>query len=158
MTVGTIVNAMLAYMSVFHFDEAMKCADLILDQFFKDSEIYFRKAQVKYSRSLSHFQQITFFNKNSTIAELNESIDLLKEHCLNSKKEKKVLDKYFSLVESITKEIKRRIKREVSVVSSMLKRAEKLIAGLKLKQKSGQPKLKDIWCKESDDTYQVMTM
>jgi hypothetical protein len=37
---------MLAYTSVFHFDEALKCADFILDNYHKDPEFYFRKAQV----------------------------------------------------------------------------------------------------------------
>ena len=46
MIVGTLVNSMLAYMSLFHFEEAMKCADLILDNYIKDPEIYFRKSQV----------------------------------------------------------------------------------------------------------------
>lgn len=46
MVVGTLVNSMMAYSSVFHFEEAMKCADLILDHYLKDPEIYFRKAQV----------------------------------------------------------------------------------------------------------------
>jgi hypothetical protein len=44
MIVGTLVNSMLSYMSVFHFEEAMKCADFILDQYLKDPEIYYRKA------------------------------------------------------------------------------------------------------------------
>jgi len=46
MIIGTLINAMLSYMSLFHFEEAMKCADLILDSYLKDPEIYFRKAQV----------------------------------------------------------------------------------------------------------------
>jgi hypothetical protein len=37
---------MLAYTSVFNFDEALKCADFILDNYHKDPEFYFRKAQV----------------------------------------------------------------------------------------------------------------
>jgi len=44
MIVGTLVNSMLAYMSLFHFEEAMKCADLILENYIKDPEIYFRKS------------------------------------------------------------------------------------------------------------------
>lgn len=44
MIVGTLVNSMLAYMSMFHFEEAMKCADLILDSYLQDPEIYYRKA------------------------------------------------------------------------------------------------------------------
>jgi hypothetical protein len=44
MIVSTLHNAMLAYMSVFHFDEALKCADLILENYHKDTEFYFRKA------------------------------------------------------------------------------------------------------------------
>ena len=58
MIVGTLVNSMLAYMSVFHFQEAMKCVDFLLDQYLKDAEIYFRKAQ------------ITYFNKQSTVSDL----------------------------------------------------------------------------------------
>ena len=44
MIVSTLHNAMLAYMSVFHFEEALKCADLILENYHKDAEFYFRKA------------------------------------------------------------------------------------------------------------------
>ena len=44
MIVSTLHNAMLAYMSVFHFEEALKCADLILENYHKDTEFYFRKA------------------------------------------------------------------------------------------------------------------
>lgn len=44
MIVGTLVNSMLAYMSLFHFEEALKCADFILDHHIKDPEIYYRKA------------------------------------------------------------------------------------------------------------------
>lgn len=42
--VSTLHNAMLAYMSVYHFDEALKCADLIIDTYCQDSEFYYRKA------------------------------------------------------------------------------------------------------------------
>jgi hypothetical protein len=38
---------MLAYMSLYHFDEAFKCADFLLDEVLEDPEIYYRKAQVK---------------------------------------------------------------------------------------------------------------
>ncbi len=44
LVVGTLVNSMLAYMSLFHFDEAKKCADLIIDTYWNDPEIIFRKA------------------------------------------------------------------------------------------------------------------
>ena len=44
MIIGTLMNSMLTYMSVFHFDEANKCIDFILDQYTKDPEVYFRKA------------------------------------------------------------------------------------------------------------------
>lgn len=30
MIVGTLINSMLAYMSVYHFDEAQKCINFIL--------------------------------------------------------------------------------------------------------------------------------
>jgi hypothetical protein len=33
MIVITLHNAMLAYISVFHFDEALKCANLILETY-----------------------------------------------------------------------------------------------------------------------------
>lgn len=33
MIVGTIINAMLAYMSLFHFDEAEKCVKFILESY-----------------------------------------------------------------------------------------------------------------------------
>ena len=39
-------NAMLAYMSIFHFEDARKCADFLLETYTKEPEIYFRKAQV----------------------------------------------------------------------------------------------------------------
>lgn len=45
MIIGTLVNSMLAYMSLYHFEEAEKCADFILDHYLKDPEIYYRKAQ-----------------------------------------------------------------------------------------------------------------
>lgn len=38
---------MLAYMSIFHFEDANKCADFLLDTYTKEPEIYFRKAQVR---------------------------------------------------------------------------------------------------------------
>jgi hypothetical protein len=44
MIVSTLNNAMLSYMSVFHFDQALKCADFILDTYHKDAEFFFRKA------------------------------------------------------------------------------------------------------------------
>lgn len=55
MMVGTLVNSMLAYMSLFHFEEAMKCADLILDSYLQVPEIYFRKAQVIPASCLTSF-------------------------------------------------------------------------------------------------------
>lgn len=48
MLVGTLINTALAYMSVFHFDEALKCVDFILNEVFEDADIYFRKAQVTF--------------------------------------------------------------------------------------------------------------
>jgi hypothetical protein len=33
MVVGTMVNAILAYMSLYHFEEAMKCCEFILDKY-----------------------------------------------------------------------------------------------------------------------------
>jgi hypothetical protein len=32
-SVSTLHNAMLAYMSMFHFEEALKCVDFILDNY-----------------------------------------------------------------------------------------------------------------------------
>ena len=46
MLVTTLLNATLAYMSVFHFDEALKCTNFLLNEIVEDPEIYFRKAQV----------------------------------------------------------------------------------------------------------------
>ena len=46
MLVTTFLNATLAYMSVFHFDEALKCTNFLLNEIAEDPEIYFRKAQV----------------------------------------------------------------------------------------------------------------
>ena len=71
---GTIVNAMLAYMSVYHFEEAMKCCNFVIDTYTQDAEIYYRKAQILY------------FNKNSSIEELETAIELLKDNCLNANK------------------------------------------------------------------------
>jgi len=44
MIIGTLINGMLAYMSLYHFEEALKCANFILDTYTQDSELYFRKA------------------------------------------------------------------------------------------------------------------
>jgi hypothetical protein len=44
MLVGTLVNSMLAYMSVYHFEEALKCANFIIKNYVQNAEIYFRKA------------------------------------------------------------------------------------------------------------------
>lgn len=41
---STLHNAMLAYMSMYHFEDALKCADFILETLHKEPEIYFRKA------------------------------------------------------------------------------------------------------------------
>ena len=60
---GTLVNSMLAYMSLFHFEEAMKCADLLLDSFLKDPEIYFRKIQVRILRNYLEILFIIFYLK-----------------------------------------------------------------------------------------------
>ena len=48
MIIGLMMNSMFAYMSVFHFEEALKCANFLLEEVFEDPEIYFRKAQVIY--------------------------------------------------------------------------------------------------------------
>jgi hypothetical protein len=44
MIIGTMLNSMLAYMSIYHFEEALKCADFLLDEVYEDPEIYYRKA------------------------------------------------------------------------------------------------------------------
>lgn len=44
MIIGTIINSMLAYMSMFHFEEAQKCSDFLLNDILCDPEIYYRKA------------------------------------------------------------------------------------------------------------------
>ena len=44
MIVSSLMNIMLAYMAMFHFEEALKCADYILEYHTSDPEIYFRKA------------------------------------------------------------------------------------------------------------------
>ena len=44
MVVGTVSNSMLAYMSVFHFEEAEKCIEFILEHSIQTPFLYFRKA------------------------------------------------------------------------------------------------------------------
>lgn len=44
MLVGSLINSALAYMSMHHFDEASKAVDFIINNYWKDPELYFRKA------------------------------------------------------------------------------------------------------------------
>lgn len=44
MIVGTLVNSTLSYMSMHHFDEANKAVDYTIEHYWKDPELYFRKA------------------------------------------------------------------------------------------------------------------
>lgn len=37
MVVGAILNSMFAYMSLFHFDEARKCVDYIIDNYSQEN-------------------------------------------------------------------------------------------------------------------------
>lgn len=49
MIVGCMINCMLAYMSMNHFQEANKVVEfLISSKYYNDPEIYFRKAQVSF--------------------------------------------------------------------------------------------------------------
>lgn len=43
-SVSTLHNAMLALMSMFHFEEALKCVDFVIDNYCQDPEFYYRKA------------------------------------------------------------------------------------------------------------------
>jgi len=65
---------MLAYMSMFHFEEALKCANFILDTYNQEPEIYFRKAQLLY------------LNKASTFRELQEAQEILEFKCIDEKR------------------------------------------------------------------------
>ncbi len=58
MIIGTLVNAMMAYLSLYHFDEAQKCASFILDTYSQDAEVYYRQAQIIYFNSLSSYEQL----------------------------------------------------------------------------------------------------
>lgn len=44
MIVGCLMNAMLAYMSMHHFEEARKIVNFLEHRYWKDPELYFRKA------------------------------------------------------------------------------------------------------------------
>jgi hypothetical protein len=44
MLVGCMVNSALAYMSMHHFEEASKCVQYIIENYWKDPELYFRRA------------------------------------------------------------------------------------------------------------------
>ena len=47
MIIGTLLNSTLSYMSMHHFEEALKTVNFIIDKnYWRDPEIYFRKAQV----------------------------------------------------------------------------------------------------------------
>jgi hypothetical protein len=48
MIVGSLINCMLSYLSMHHFEEATKVVNFLLDNnYWNDPELYFRKAQVK---------------------------------------------------------------------------------------------------------------
>ncbi|CDW77840.1 UNKNOWN [Stylonychia lemnae] len=134
------IESETTYMSLFHFDEAMKCADLILDNYIKDPEIYFRKSQVIY------------FDKTSTIQRLQDALELVDKECLQSNKPQKQMMKYQELYDKIQKEIDDRIVNELKIASLMLKRAQKLLEAQKL-QKVKAMKTVTI---EENEMYQVM--
>lgn len=47
MIVGCLINCMLAYMSMNHYEEAAKVVEFLIPSgYYRDPEIYFRKAQV----------------------------------------------------------------------------------------------------------------
>ena len=131
MIVGTLINSALSYMSVFHFQEAMKCVDFILDQYLKDPEIYFRKAQIVY------------FNKVSTFTDLEKALESLQnlKHtckpdalrkekdpgCVLCMKPQKMIVKYKELESKILTEIDKRLQDNLKLISIFLKRSEKLI-------------------------------
>jgi hypothetical protein len=44
MLVGSMLNSALAYMSMHHFEEAGKCIEYMIEHYWKDPELYFRRA------------------------------------------------------------------------------------------------------------------
>jgi hypothetical protein len=48
MLVGCLLNSALAYMSMHHFDEAHKCVEYMIEHYWKDPQLYFRRAQLVY--------------------------------------------------------------------------------------------------------------
>jgi hypothetical protein len=88
----------------------------------KDAEIYFRKAQIIY------------FNKLSSITDLEKAHQILQEYCLSSSKPLKQMMKFKDLETKILTEIDKRIQDKLRLISLFLKRAEKLIQQLKLKR------------------------
>ncbi len=69
-------NSMLACMSMFHFEEALKCADFLLDNYNQEPEIFFRKAQLLY------------LNKASSFRGLQEALEILEFKCIDEKRAK----------------------------------------------------------------------
>ena len=85
MIVGTMVNSMMAYMSLFHFEEAEKCINFVLESYMQQPDLYYRKAQVLY------------FNQKSSFENLEDANYILKEYCLSSSKPQRDLKKYKEL-------------------------------------------------------------
>lgn len=91
---------MLSYMSVYHFDEALKCADLIIDQYSKDPDFYFRKAQT------------ICLDRSTSLNQLEEALELLETKCLGKDikaRFPKKVDKYLKLQEKIHQELESRV-------------------------------------------------
>jgi hypothetical protein len=44
MIVGSLINSALSYMSMHHFKEAKRAVNYTLENYWKDPEVYFRKA------------------------------------------------------------------------------------------------------------------
>jgi hypothetical protein len=86
---------MLAYMSMHHFAEANKIIDVIFDRgYWKDPELYFRRAQ------------ITYMNKSSSLKQLRDASELVTAECLNEtvlagKKWANAIKRFQSLKEKI---------------------------------------------------------
>ncbi|TNV82024.1 hypothetical protein FGO68_gene6596 [Halteria grandinella] len=147
--VSTLNNSMLAYMSIFHFDEAKKCADFLLDTYTQEPEIYFRKAQIIY------------LDKTSTLDDLSQALDLLDNKCLSEfairPKSQLLMEKkqakYRDLQAKLEAEIDIRINDQLQLAEVLLKRAAKMLENLRLKSKAATISHKTL---EDNEMYQVM--
>lgn len=123
MILGALFNSMLAYMSMHHFDEAAKIVGVILSRgFWKDPELFFRKAQ------------IVCFDKSSSIDKLREALQLVESECLNEtvlagKKWEPAIKRYRALKEKIQETIRSRVEENFKIAKMILKCAGRLIKG-----------------------------